>query len=78
LRVTEEEKVPTIKKTLGARVFNKEVLKKMQKPWIMEPPYAIRNETMDLDLARYRKDGKIFGIKKNQNEEQDKNALSSI
>jgi len=69
--VIKEEKAPRIKKALRARVLNEEAIDKMQMPWIRETPYDIRNRALadllkayDSALARYRKDGKNFVIKK--------------
>jgi hypothetical protein len=65
--VIKEKKVPRINKAPRARVLNEKAINKMQKPWIKETPYDIRDGALadlfkayDSALARYRKDHQIF------------------
>jgi len=71
--VIKEEMVPRINKALRARVLNEEAIHKMQKPWIKETPYDIRDGALadlfkayDSALALYRKDGKIHVKKRSK------------
>ncbi|KAK9488756.1 hypothetical protein V1527DRAFT_456102 [Lipomyces starkeyi] len=69
LRAVKVEGVPRSKKALRARAINREAAEMLQKPWLEETPYDIRDAAMD-DLlkafaagaARYKNDKKPFDI----------------
>ncbi|KAJ8100094.1 putative transposase DNA-binding domain-containing protein [Lipomyces tetrasporus] len=69
LRAIMDEGVPKSKKALRARAINKEAIELLNKPWLEETPYDIRDAAMD-DLlkafasgaARYKNDKKAFQI----------------
>ncbi|KAK9364820.1 hypothetical protein V1509DRAFT_613134 [Lipomyces kononenkoae] len=70
LDAVEKKEVAKTKKDLRAAFLNKDAIDRMEKPWVLETPYDIRNAAMD-DLlkaydsgqARYQKDKKVFKIK---------------
>jgi len=69
LRAIEKENVPRNKKALRARVLNEEAIVAMDKPWLRETPYDVRDAAMDdllkayaAGFARKKNDNKAFRI----------------
>ncbi|KAK9365347.1 recf/recn/smc domain-containing protein [Lipomyces kononenkoae] len=69
LRAIKDEGVSKSKKALRARAINDDAIESLQKPWLRDRPYDIRDAAMDDVLkafkagaARYKKDKKVFEI----------------
>ena len=56
LNAVENEGVPRKKKALRARALNEEAIVRMDKPWLRETPYDVRDEAMN-DLLKAYKSG---------------------
>ncbi|KAJ8104093.1 putative transposase DNA-binding domain-containing protein [Lipomyces tetrasporus] len=69
LRAITDEGVPKLKKALRARAINRDAVEMLQKPWLVETPYDIRDAAMgdllkafESGAARYKKDKMPFKI----------------
>ena len=68
--VQSDENVPRNKKALRARALNDDAITRMDKPWLRDTPYDVRDEAMndllkayDSGFARKKNDGKPFELK---------------
>lgn len=70
IKAVQSENVPRKKKDLRARVLNVEAIVAMDKPWLRETPFDVRDAAMDDLLKAYKSgfarkmnDGKLFSLR---------------